>query len=112
MSQQQPQLSLNLITAVLDMYYKERKSMTKISKTNKISPTVIKNIIAKYSSAYLKKYPQFKREEININDYEAFIMSREEKDDAKLLNAQDDHERKREQARLYAQRQGNKSPYM
>ena len=50
-------LNLSEIDTILELFYKDKISITKINKTKKISPSTIKKVIQLYSEIYLEKNP-------------------------------------------------------
>ena len=53
-------LHLNDIDTILNLYYRDKISSTQISKNMKISMNKVKNVIKKYSTPYLNKFPNLK----------------------------------------------------
>lgn len=69
-------LNINEIDMVLNSYYKDKVSITQMSKNMKLSSSKIKNVIKNYSDTFLTKFPQYKPvDDVSVNDYEQYILS-------------------------------------
>jgi len=69
-------LNINEIDMILNSYYKDKISITQMSKNIKLSSSKIKNVIKDYSDAFLTKFPQYKPvDDVSVNDYEQYILS-------------------------------------
>jgi hypothetical protein len=70
-------VSLQLIEDVLNDFYANRLSKTKISKSRKISMKQIKTIIADYSEVYLNRYPNLKNSNVSRDTFREYLETKE-----------------------------------
>lgn len=69
-------LNLSEIDIILNGYYRDKISSTQLSKTLKISPSKIKNVIKNYTTAFLNKFPEYKPiDNVSVDMYEQHILS-------------------------------------
>lgn len=77
MSNNKKNFSINEIETILELFYKKKLSITRISKDYKFSATKVKSIINKYSSVYIEKYPEYKlSENITIDEFKHYLENK------------------------------------